>query len=297
MKFEYFYSDRREAMYTNVAYIGETHEAVVDTNVLLSVTAIGNYRIQSIPVLQTKRLKGREDYQLLYIAAGKVHFFFDLKERVVGKGNMVLFRPGEPQLYNLYAEDKPETYCVHFTGSEVEQLLDYYQVPEDENVFYTGTSSDYQWLYRKMIQELQFRRENYNEVLNINLRHILLMLNRHMKEKNQNRTDILDEVERATNYFNENYNTKISIEKYAEDHNITPCWFIQNFKLVTRMTPLQYLVTLRINNAMNLLNNTNYNITQIASAVGYDNSLYFSRLLKNHVGMSPKEYRKKKKRQ
>ena len=49
-----------------------------------------------------------------------------------------------------------------------------------------------------------------------------------------------------------------------------------------------------INNAMNLLDDTNYSIEKIANSVGYDNALYFSRLFSKHVGMSPREYRKSK---
>lgn len=280
-------------MYTNLAYIGEAHEDIVDTSRPIIVTAAGYYRVHTSPIIDTNRPNGRGDYQLLYIAAGKAQFFFNQKERIVHKGNMVLFRPGETQIYNLYAADKPETYWVHFTGSDVEQLLDYYQMPKGENVFFTGTSPDYQWLYRQMIQELQLMRVNYDDLLTMSLRHIFLMINRYLKEVNQIGTDMIDEVERATHFFNENYNQPISIEKYAEEHNFTPGWFIQNFKHITKMTPLQYIVSLRITNAMNLLDNTNYNIMQIAAAVGYDNSLYFSRLFKKHTGMSPSEYKKR----
>lgn len=49
---------------------------------------------------------------------------------------MVLFRPGETQMYYLYSADKPETYWVHFTGSDVGLLLNYY----DNNMILSPTS-------------------------------------------------------------------------------------------------------------------------------------------------------------
>ena len=97
-------------MYTNLAYLGEEDEDIVDKSKPLSVTAAGYYRVPTSRVIKTERPNGRGDYQLLYIAAGCVHFFFDGVERIVTKGNMVLFRPGETQMYYLYAADKPETY-------------------------------------------------------------------------------------------------------------------------------------------------------------------------------------------
>lgn len=47
-------------------------------------------------------------------------------------------------------------------------------------------------------------------------------------------------------------------------------------------------------NAQNLLETTDYNISEVAAAVGYDNALYFSRLFRKHIGVSPSEYRKKR---
>jgi len=168
-------------------------------------------------------------------------------------------------------------------------------MPKQAAILFTGNSPDYPWLFQQMIRELQLRRVNFDELLLLNLRHIFVMINRYLKEDHQMGSEMLDEVERAAHYFHENYNQPISIEKYAAEHLMTPCWFIQNFKKVTKTTPLQYIVSLRMTNAMNLLDNTNYNVAQIAEMVGYENALYFSRLFKKNVGVSPKEYRKRKK--
>lgn len=279
-------------MYANVAYLGVPHEDIVDLTKPLIVTAAGNFRMHKSYVYETDRPDGRGDYQLYYVASGKVHFFFDGKEKIIPKGNMVLFRPGDPQRYNIYSSEKPETYWVHFTGSGVEDLLDYYKFPKGENLFFTGNSQDYQHIFGQLIRELQMRRTNYEDLLALNLRTILIMINRYLSEGKNAGSQVIDEIEKAINYFNKNYNKPIIIEEYAEQHLMTPCWFIQNFKQITKTTPMQYVVSLRLTNAMNMLENKNYNISQIASSVGYDNALYFSRLFKKHTGMSPKEYRK-----
>ena len=278
-------------MYTNVAYLGEEEEDIVDKSRPLIVTAAGYYRIHTLRVTETQRPNGRGDYQLLYIADGCVHFYFDGVEKIVSKGNMVLFRPGEAQIYSMYAADKPETYWVHFTGSDVGSLLNYYQMPRNENIFFTGISADYQWLYRQMIQELQLQRANYDDLLKMNLQHIFLIIGRYLQEKTNVGTDMLDEIERATHFFNDNYNKHIVIGDYAKERGMTANWFIQSFRKITKFTPVQYILNLRMTNAMNLIDNTNYNMTQIAAAVGYDNSMYFSRVFKKHTGMTPTEYK------
>lgn len=279
-------------MFTNVAYLHNSLSDIVDLSKSLIVTSCGYYRVHSRPVVTTDRPVGRKDYQLLYIASGKAHFYFDGKERIITEGNMILYRPNEPQRYLYYAPDKTEVYWVHFTGCDVDTILGYYEMPGSENVFYTGTSPDYQWLYRQMIQELQLCRANYEELLSLLLRHIFLMINRYLKEDRKMGSNIVNEIERAAHYFNENYNTQLNIEEYAKSRHMSACWFIRSFRQIVKVTPMQYILSLRMANAQSLLESTEYNITEIAEAVGYENPLYFSRLFRKHVGVSPSEYRK-----
>lgn len=54
----------------------------------------------------------------------------------------------------------------------------------------------------------------------------------------------------------------------------------------------KYILSTRIRNAQILLETTDYNISNIASMVGYENAFYFSRLFKKEKGLSPAAYRK-----
>ena len=78
-------------MYTNSAYIGEMHEDIVDTSKPILVTAAGYFRLEKTPVFETVRPEPRGDYQLLYISSGKLHLYEDGEERIITKGNMILF--------------------------------------------------------------------------------------------------------------------------------------------------------------------------------------------------------------
>ena len=103
-------------------------------------------------------------------------------------------------------------------------------------------------------------------------------------------------LKRAAAYFNENYNTKISIDDYAESLHISTNWFIHNFKQYAGMSPAQYILSLRMVNAQSLLERTTYNIKEISEIVGYENPLYFSRVFKKEIGKSPAQYRKERQR-
>lgn len=282
-------------MYTNSAYLNNSLVDFMDKSKPLIVGSCGTYHLFTRPKLPTHRPKGRIDFQLLYIAAGKAHFFFqEDKEEIVTAGHMVLYRPKEMQRYVYYAEDQTEVYWVHFTGNNVKQLLKKYGLPSSEHVFYTGTSPEYQRLFRKMIQELQLCKPNYEELLAMLLQQIFILISRQSFTEQKTNSFAQNEIEYATHYFSEHYNKDISIEDYAASRNMSTSWFIRMFKQYNRITPMNYILSIRIANAQNLLETTHYNVTEIASIVGYDNPLYFSRLFKKQVGFSPSEYRKQR---
>ena len=264
-------------MYMNAGFLNNNRLPFKDKSKPLIVGSCGNYRLKSKEKLPTWRPRGTLDYQLIYVASGKTHFYFGDEERIVNAEQMVLFQPRQPQHYEYFAKDKPEVYWVHFTGSDVKNILKHYGVPMDEPVFYSGNSSMYAYLFKEMIHELQTCRVGYQELLEMYLRQILLLIVRSREEHNPTVSSFIqDEMELARRYFTEHYNEEISIEDYAKSRGMSISWFLRNFKQLTAKSPMQYILNIRINNAVSLLEGTNYNINEISTIVGYDNPLYFS---------------------
>lgn len=279
-------------MYINSGYLNNSRKDFKDNSTPLVVGSCGTYRLKTRPKLPTYWQKGRRDYQILYVANGKTHFWFDGREEIVSTGHMVLYKPEEIQKYVYYLEDNPEVFWIHFTGSDVKNILAYHGISLDEHVFYCGVLPDYKALFRKIIQELQLCRYGYEDYIASLFNDILLLVDRQQHEQKKATGNVQEQIERAAAYFNENYNTKISIDDYAESLHISTNWFIHNFKQYAGMSPAQYILSLRMVNAQSLLERTTYNIKEISEIVGYENPLYFSRVFKKEIGKSPAQYRK-----
>ena len=206
---------------------------------------------------------------------------------------MVLYRPKEEQRYYYYGSEHPEVYWVHFTGNNVKNILRKYGITDDIHVIYSGISMEYKQLFTRMIQELQLKKEDYEELLVYHLRHLFILIHRQLFTKPRKKSlMIMDDMAQAAEYFRTHYNKPVSIEDYAASHNISVSWFIQNFKQYTNTTPAQYVQLLRTTNAKLLLETTSYNISEISNLVGYENPLYFSRFFKKQFGVSPSQFRK-----
>lgn len=283
-------------MYINSGYLNRSHVAFKDKSKPLIVGSCGTYRLYKHPRLPTYRPRGRVDFQMIYVSAGSAHFHFDHAENdtVVTAGNMVLFRPKEFQKYEYYAEDQTEVYWVHFTGGNVTNILRSYGIKDDMRVFYMGTSLEYERIFKRMISELQQCRADYQEMLVLLLNHLFILIHRQVTKRHVLKIEYLEyEMDAAAQYFNDHYNTNISIDQYAKSRGMSVSWFIRNFKACIGTTPMQYIVSIRITNAQALLETTTYPVAEIGRIVGYENPLYFSRIFHKQKGFSPSEYRKR----
>lgn len=99
-------------MYINFGYLNNSRLDFKDYSAPLIVGSCGTYRLKTRKRLPTYWQKGRRDYQILYVANGKAHFWFDGVEQVVSAGNMVLYKPDEIQKYVYYLEDHPEVFWM-----------------------------------------------------------------------------------------------------------------------------------------------------------------------------------------
>ncbi len=282
-------------MYMNSGYLHNSHRDFKDKSRPLIVGSCGTYHLFTHPRLPTCRPRGRLDFQIIYVSAGIAHFHFDNAENdtVVSAGNMVIYRPKEFQKYEYYAADQTEVYWVHFTGGNVTNILRSYGIKDDMRVIYTGTSLEYERIFKRMISELQFCRTDYEEMLTLLFRHLLILIHRQVSRKRILKNEYLEqEMDQAAQYFNDHYNRDISIQEYAASRGMSVSWFIRNFKVFTGSTPMQYIVSIRIANAQVLLETTTYTVTEIGRIVGYENPLYFSRIFHKQKGFSPSEYRK-----
>ena len=234
-------------MYTNNAYLNNSKIDIKDKSKPLIVTSVGTYHLHTRPKLPTFRPHGGRDFQLLYIAAGKAHFYFDEKEEIVTAGHMVLYRPKELQKYEYHGEDQTEVYWVHFTGGDVTNILRSYGLTNENKVFFCGSGLEYSTIFRNMINELQMCKEHYPEMLEMYLRQLFIILQRSFLSslKNENMR-VAEEIDKATIYFSEHYNEDISIDKYAENNHVSVSWFIRHFKQYTGYTPIQYILSKRI---------------------------------------------------
>ena len=99
-------------------------------------------------------------------------------------------------------------------------------------------------------------------------------------------------VQLAKDFIKNNYQFDITIEDVAKNANVTPNYLSYIFQKEEKMTTKKYLTTVRMSNALSLLQSGKLMIKEVASMVGYPNQLHFSNEFKKFYGRSPKQYTK-----
>jgi AraC-like DNA-binding protein len=94
-------------------------------------------------------------------------------------------------------------------------------------------------------------------------------------------------LDKVLNYVNEHFREKISLPEIANIANLSVSQLVRIFKKNYGMTPVDYIIELRLNEARRLLGNTTLAVSEIADITGFNDSNYFSRAFRKRFGITP----------
>lgn len=88
-------------------------------------------------------------------------------------------------------------------------------------------------------------------------------------------------------------NLTLSLKEISESLNVHPTYLSREFsKYFNDLSFGDYIRKLRIEKAIQLLNNSNHSLAEIAYLTGFSDQSHFNRTFKKHIGKNPSEYRK-----
>lgn len=100
-------------------------------------------------------------------------------------------------------------------------------------------------------------------------------------------------VKSAVEYIRNNYSERLTVKNLSEYIGLDRSYLYSLFKKYLQQSPKEYITTVRMSKAMELMDSV-LTIREIAYSVGYEDALLFSKNFKTHTGLSPSRYRKDK---
>jgi two-component system response regulator YesN len=106
----------------------------------------------------------------------------------------------------------------------------------------------------------------------------------------------ITQIRPAINYIDANYDKAVTLAEIAKASHLSVSRLAHIFKEQMGITLIDYLTSVRIERAKQLLLATEQNCTEICFQVGYNNQSYFTRTFKELVGMTPRQFRARNRR-
>ena len=245
-----------------------------------------------------ERPTGAEGTILMVCRAGCGWLRLGASERIasqpVGPGDIVLIPAGQPHAYGADKNNPWTIQWVHFSGSEVADWLRWHAWPPKGGVRRLNAARAERIDLGRIHEELA---EGYDEPRLLSavaaLRWSLANIrSASFAESGESSNNAIEAVEAR---MREHYSGRMTIQKLAMRARLSAPHFTVLFRKRFGFAPIDYLLRLKIRQACNMLDITDWPVNRIASEVGIDDALYFSRRFRRIMGVSPREYRKAKK--
>lgn len=225
------------------------------------------------------------DYRDIKISEGKVEDIItpSLKDRLLSSFETLSLDKILAELKNLKKILEQKAYHGELLLSCYNELLDILLYGA-KNYLNRDQFPDSDWL-RKQFKHLYTLDEIFNQLEEW----IEVEFHRYMEiKKNRDSKPILQ----AKQYIKENYNKNISLEDISSMVGFNPAYFSSMFKKETGENFIDYVIKERIHNAKNYLMQSDMTVEEIALAVGYSDTKYFTKLFKKKTKLNPTEFRK-----
>lgn len=214
------------------------------------------------------------------IAEGRLH-----------TGQFIIRSPGTYFHYSLPTDQPMGYYWIHFTGSEVEHLLQQFHLePNRAHSISDELPSSIRQEFSFLFREFMFRQQGYQEMTASLATSILIKLGRFSSHKNPE--ELRNRLEVSTEYIHEHYTENLKITSLAAMEHLCESRFRELFREAFGLSPNDYIIQLRLNHAADLLTISDLSISEIAGLCGYTDALYFSRLFRKKNGIAPGFYRR-----
>ena len=242
-------------------------------------------------------LHSHECTELFYVTDGEGWFCTEEKAYPISKNQMILVNPKV-----RHTERSSETHNMHYIVLGIDHLQLYFDQAQDFGSFQIFSLStrydEILSILHIILEELQKHRPFYQEICQHYLSILLLQVQRFT---GQNFTvsapsQIPYECEKAKLYMDKHFCEPITLDSLAAITHWDKFYFSHQFSAAYGIAPISYLLQKRVEHSKQLLETTDYSITQIAEAAGFSSQNYFSQIFRKSTGLSPREYRKQSSR-
>ena len=237
-----------------------------------------------------RRLR-HDDNLLLYCVDGSGSLRLGEQRHAISAGDLILLPHGVPHSYSASRDTPWSIYWIHFQGISSGLFMEYLGYREGRPIVQAGIAPSLIAAFHNL---LAVNRTGYSSSAFVNAanqcRHLFTQIVLEATQQRASHPAGLD-LEAIQSTMQDNIHTSLELEELANIAHLSKYHFASRYKALTGYSPIKHFLHMKIEYACQLLDSTEMRVKAIAAAVGYEDALYFSRLFKQTVGLSPRAYR------
>ena len=223
-----------------------------------------------------------------YIVSGKGYLEINGEKHKVSAGDAYIIHMGDFCTYYADKDEPYKKYWINFsTGFFFTELLKAYKI-DDRVIRGMDLSGFFEELF-KLEERYVFNDELCVPVSKLILGAIMDIALHKEKSIDKSSDNIAYKVKKI---LYKSTTSRITIDDIAKQLYRSKNDINRQFKKKYSITPHNYLLSLRINKAKNLLVNSNKTLAEIANHLCFSSEYHFSNTFKKKVGVSPREFKK-----
>jgi len=252
-------------------------------------------------------LSTHSHYEIVYVQKGKAIFDIDGRKVELLKKDFMIIRPHIAHRLIIDSEEPCSFVTLYFdfkrSDSSLVSLEEILSSGAEENYgAFISLSSIYKSeivnALNKITREMSSDLPDSEFLCSLTVMEIFVWISRALKnewEKSVNKSEekLSKIMKLSEKYIEDNYNSDINLNSIANNVYLSPSHFTRVFKKYYNISPIQYLLKVRIEKSKDLLKKSDMKISDIAYEVGFSGQQRYNDIFKKLTGMSPTEYRKK----
>ncbi len=232
------------------------------------------------------------EYQLVYITRGRGTF--ETAETGVVRirsGQVILLFPGVWHRYRPMKKTGWDESWIGFSGEVADRIMNAFFTPA-KAVIAVGYDQELQDLILSVAELTRTTPPGYQQLIAARTTEALAIVRSLAMSYSAATRETEQKIQRVRQHLLQHSADEIDMEQLSRTLGLSYSRFRSLFKEHTGSSPHQYLLSIRINKACELLRHTDLPVSEIAERTGFASTYYFSRLFKQKTGFAPSAYKK-----